>query len=100
MSLPYKETKLHEVSQHLVDVAMGRKPADLVIRNASLVNVHTAEIIPRTDVAIAFGRIALVGQAKHTIGDNTVVIDADGAYLTPGFLDGHIHVESSMVTVT
>ncbi|NLZ94102.1 MAG: adenine deaminase [Firmicutes bacterium] len=96
----YKETKLFEVSQHLVDVAMGRLPADLVIRNASLVNVHTAEIIPNTDVAVACGRIALVGKAEHTIGENTVVIDAEGSYLAPGFLDAHIHVESSMVTVT
>lgn len=95
-----KENKLADVSQHLVEVAMGRTPADLVILDAKLVNVHTAEIIPHTDVAIAKGRIALVGQASHTIGTETKVINAHGAYLTPGFLDGHIHVESSMVTVT
>ncbi|MCR3921485.1 MAG: amidohydrolase family protein, partial [Firmicutes bacterium] len=98
--IPAKENKLHEISQHLVDVAMGRIPADLVIQGANVVNVHTAEIIPATDVAVAQGRIALVGQANHTIGPNTVVIKAEGAYLAPGFLDGHIHVESSMVTVT
>lgn len=98
--IPNKESKLYEVSQHLVDVAMGRAYADLVIRGASLVNVHTAEIIPGTDVAAARGRIALVGDAGHTIGPNTLVIDAQGYFLTPGFLDSHIHVESSMVNVT
>ena len=98
--LPNKNNHLADVSQHLVDVAMGRTPADLVITDAQLVNVHTAEIIPHTDVAIAKGRIALVGKADHAIGPDTKVIDAQGAYLTPGFLDGHIHVESSMVTVT
>lgn len=94
------ENQLYEVSRHLVDVAMGRASADLVIKDARLINVHTAEIIPGTDVAVAKGRIALVGDASHTIGPVTTVIDANGMYLAPGFLDGHIHVESSMVTVT
>lgn len=80
-------------------VAGGRKAADLVIRGARLVNVCTAEIMENTDVAIAEGRIALVGDAGHCIGDTTTVIDADGSYIAPGFLDGHIHVESSMLSV-
>lgn len=95
-----KKNEHHEVAGHLVAVAMGRKPADLVVRGSRLINVHTAEIIPNCDVAVACGRIALVGNAAHTIGPETIVIDADGAYLSPGFLDGHIHVESSMVTVS
>ncbi len=61
--------------------------------------MHTAEIIPHTDVAITKGRIALVGNAAHTIGPQTKRIDATGQYLSPGFIDGHIHVESSMLTV-
>lgn len=92
--------KTTEVSEKLVDVAMGRAKADLVIKNGRLVNVHTAEIVPGTDIAVAEGRIALIGDASGLIGPETVVIDADGKYLAPGFLDGHIHVESSMVTVT
>jgi adenine deaminase len=94
------ENKLHEVSKHLVDVAMGRAHADLVIKDAALVNVHTAEIIPHTDVAVAKGRIALIGDASHTVGPDTIITDASGMYLAPGLLDGHIHVESSMVNVT
>jgi len=99
MSIVY-ENNLHDVSQSLVDVAMGRTPAELVIRGAQLVNVRTAETLPNTDVAVARGRIALVGDATHTIGSDTQVIEANGKFLCPGFLDGHIHVESSMVTVT
>lgn len=94
------ENKLSEVSQWLVDVAMGRKYADLVIQKARLVNVHTAEILPNVDVAVACGRIAFMGDAGHTIGPGTAVIDASGMTLVPGFLDGHIHVESSMVNVS
>jgi adenine deaminase len=92
--------KLYDVSQRLIDVAMGRVPAELVIKGGALVNVNTAEILPHTDVAIACGRVALVGDAAHTIGQSTKVIDASGCFITPGFLDGHIHVESSMVTVS
>ena len=88
---------LWEVSTVLADVAMGRTPADLVIKNAKLVNVCTREIIEGTSVAVSKGRIALVGDASHCIGDTTIVVDAEGRYLAPGFLDGHMHIESSML---
>jgi adenine deaminase len=88
-------------SRKLVDCAMGRLPAHLVILNGKWVCVQTGEIIPGTDVAIRSKHIAYVGEnAKHTIGEKTVVIDAKGAYLVPGLLDGHVHIESGMVTVT
>ncbi len=90
---------LAEVTKELVLVAQGKMKADLVIKNGSLINVCTAEILKHTDVAITHGRIALVGNADHTIGENTTIIDADGLYIAPGFMDGHIHVESSMLTV-
>jgi len=89
---------LWEVSAQLAGVAMGRAPADMVIRDARLVNVCTREILEHTDVAIAQGRVALVGNAAHCVGDGTIVIDAKGAYIAPGFLDGHMHIESSMMT--
>lgn len=89
------------LSQTLVDVAMGRSPADLVIKNGRWVCVQTGEIIPQTDIAVVDGRFAYVGaDASHTIGQGTRVIDAEGAYLVPGLLDAHMHVESGMVTVT
>lgn len=90
---------LWEASPKLAAVAQGHVPADVVIRNSTLVNVCTHELQPAVDVAISQGRIALVGDASHCIGDQTKVIDASGTYLAPGFLDGHIHVESSMVSV-
>ncbi|MRR52625.1 MAG: adenine deaminase, partial [Rhodocyclaceae bacterium] len=85
----------------LVDCAMGRKPAELVIRNGQWVSVQSGEILPNRDIAIIDGRIAFVGaDASHTIGPQTRVIDAAGRYLVPGLLDGHMHVESGMLTVT
>ncbi|AZO46847.1 MAG: adenine deaminase [Mesorhizobium sp.] len=90
-----------EVATHLVDVAMGRKPADLVIRNGRWVNVHSGEIVAGTDIAIAGGRFAYCGpNAGHAIGLGTKVVDAGGRYLVPGLCDAHMHVESGMVTVT
>ena len=91
----------HTVTKDLVDVAMGRSAADMVICNGRWVNVHSGEIIPHSDVAICGSRIAYVGEdASHTIGENTRVIEANGRYLIPGLCDAHMHVESGMVTVT
>lgn len=85
----------------LVAVASGRKPADAVVINAKWVNVHSGEIIPDTQIAIAHGRFAYVGpDAKHCTGPKTKIIDAAGRYASPGFCDGHMHVESGMLTVT
>jgi adenine deaminase len=90
-----------ENTRKLVDCAMGRIPADLVVRNGKWVCVQSGEIIPATDVAVLDGRIAFVGpSAAHTIGDHTQIIEADGRYLCPGLLDAHMHVESGMLTVT
>lgn len=91
----------HAVAQNLVDVAMGRQFAEMVIRNGRWVNVHTREVIPNIDIAVHSGRIAYVGpDAEYCIGDETTVIHAEGAYLVPGLTDAHMHVESSMCTIT
>lgn len=85
----------------LIDVAAGRAPADCVIRQGKWANVHSGEIIPETDIAIAAGRFAYVGpSAEQAIGPQTQVIDAAGRYMVPGLCDGHMHVESGMVTAT
>ena len=91
---------LSELTRELTDVCMGRRPADLVVRGGRLVNVHTREILDGVDVAIADGRVAMFGDVGHTIGPRTETIDAEGAYLVPGLIDTHLHVESVMVTVT
>ena len=77
---------------------MGRKPAETVILGATLVNVCTHELQKNIDVAIARGRIAMVGDCKHCIGPETTVVQAEGKFLAPAFMDGHIHIESSMLT--
>jgi adenine deaminase len=85
----------------LIDVAMGRQSADLVILKGNWVCVQSGEFVPDTDIAVKDGRIAYVGpDASHTIGEGTQVIQANGRYLVPGLLDGHMHVESGMLTVT
>jgi adenine deaminase len=87
--------------KELIDVAMGRAPADLVLRQGVWVCVQTGELIPNTDIAIKGEKIAHVGSdAKHTIGPKTKIIEANGRFLAPGLLDGHMHIESGMVTIT
>lgn len=91
----------NESAARLIDVAMGRTPAELVVRGGRWVNVYSGEIIDATDIAVVAGRIAFVGpDASHAIGADTRVIEADGRYMLPGLCDGHMHVESGMVTVT
>jgi len=90
-----------EYTKKLVDCAMGRLPADMIIRKGQWVSVQSGEIIPDTDIAILAGRIAFVGpDASHTLGQQTKVVEANGRFLVPGLMDGHMHVESGMLTVT
>jgi adenine deaminase len=95
------EATWETIARGLVDVAMGRRPATRVIRNGRWVCVQSGEIIDKTDVAIDGERIAFVGHdASHTIGAETDILEAEGRFLVPGLLDGHMHVESGMLTVT
>jgi adenine deaminase len=92
---------ISQLRRTLVDVAMGRTPADVLIRNGRWVSVQSGEIIPNTDVAVKQGRIAYVGaDGSHTLGKETQIIDAVDRYLLPGLLDAHMHIESGMLTVT
>ena len=79
----------------LISVAKGELPADLILANARVVNVFTGEVEPG-NVAIYEGRVAGVGdyhQARQ-------VLDLDGRYLAPGLINGHTHIESSMLNIT
>ncbi|EYD75196.1 Adenine deaminase [Rubellimicrobium mesophilum DSM 19309] len=92
-------TSWADCAPRLVAVAAGRAPADLVIRGGTLVNVQSREVLPGWQVAIADGRFAYVGpDASHCIGEGTEVVDAKGRYLIPGLCDGHMHIESGMLT--
>ncbi len=99
--MKYTRQPWPELAKKLVDVAMGRENATMVIKNGRWVNVHSGEIIANTDIAIYKSRIAYVGEnADYTIGEETEVVEANGRYLIPGLCDAHMHVESGMVTVT
>ncbi|WP_299592192.1 adenine deaminase [uncultured Tateyamaria sp.] len=88
-----------DVAPDLVNVAAGRAPADTVIRGGIWVNVHTREALPDHDIAIKHGRIACVlPDASPQIGPGTQIIEAHGRYMIPGLCDGHMHIESGMLT--
>ncbi len=95
-----RRKELWEVTRSLVNTAMGREKADLIIRGGKLVNVHTAEIQEGLDVAIKAGRVVLIGHVGHAVGEETQAIDATGYFLLPGLMEGHVHIESSMITPT
>ena len=88
-----------DVAPRLIAVAAGRDAADMVIRGGIWVNVHSRELLPDHSVAIAEGRIAFVGpDATHCIGPRTQIVEAEGRYILPGLCDGHMHIESGMLT--
>ncbi|GGX38685.1 adenine deaminase [Tateyamaria omphalii] len=88
-----------DVAPDLVNVAAGRAPADTVLRGGIWVNVHTREALPGHDIAIKHGRIAcVVPDATAQIGPETEIIEANGRYMVPGLCDGHMHIESGMLT--
>lgn len=78
--------------EQIIKVSKGSEPADLVLKNAKLVNVLSEEIY-ETDIAIIDDKIA--GISKGYKGKEE--IDLKGAYVTPSFIDGHVHIESSML---
>ena len=83
----------------LINVAAGRAPADTVIRGGIWVNVHTREALPEYSIAIKHGRIAcVVTDASYCTGPKTEIIEANERYMIPGLCDGHMHIESGMLT--
>lgn len=81
--------------QRLVRVARGEEPGDLLVSGAQVAQPVTRELYP-ADVLIAGGRIAAVGAGLDLRAGR--VLDAGGAVLAPGFIDGHVHIESSLLT--
>ena len=84
--------KMKESLKKLINVAAGRVPADVVIKNCKVVNVFSGEI-EEGNIAICDGQIAGIGEYE-----GLEVIDAEGRYAAPGFIDSHIHIESSYVS--
>jgi adenine deaminase len=81
-------------SSHLIAVARGDQPADLVLANARVINVFTGEVEPG-NAAVWQGVIAGVGGYARA----AQVIDLEGRYLAPGLINGHVHLESSMLDI-
>src|ERR1051325_1098009 len=81
-----------------IDLATGQKKADLLVRNARVVNVFSGEI-HKSDVAIADGIFVGFGLTEeYKVHDTRNVIDAQGLFMCPGLIDGHIHLESTFLT--
>ena len=78
----------------LIDVAVGRRPGNILIKGGRVVNVRSGEIF-EADVLIYGDRIAAVGKYNF---EAEKVIDVEGMLVMPGFIEGHIHIESSMMT--
>lgn len=79
-------------------VAIGERPADLVLRGGSYVEVHTGRV-ERGDIAIAGRRIAAIGEVEQSIGPDTQTVDCSGLVLVPGLIDPHIHIGSSQLSI-
>jgi adenine deaminase len=79
--------------QRKLSIARGEQPAELLFKNANVVNVLSGEVY-RTNVAVDDGRVIALGEYE-----GAKVIDLNGSYLAPSLIDGHFHVESSMLTM-
>ncbi|RMF73304.1 MAG: adenine deaminase, partial [Planctomycetota bacterium] len=79
--------------KYRIDVAAGREPADIVLKNGKVVNVLSGEVLA-ADVAVVDGWIAGVGEY-----DGRENVDVRGQFVCPGLIDGHVHIESSLLSV-
>lgn len=94
-----KELDRGESRRQCMEVALGTRPADVVFIGASVVDVYTNAVYA-ADIAVQGGRIAYVGDCRHTIGESSDVVDLTGSVLTPGFIDGHTHIGAAQFSMT
>lgn len=85
--------KVYGMFRKLIDVAAKREEADLILKNLQIVNVFSGDI-QKGDIAVSCGRIAAIGDYDNSRN----IIDCNGAYAMPGFIDSHVHIESSHLT--
>ena len=78
--------------ERLIDVALGRTPADVVLKNGTFVNVFTGQV-QRGDIAIACGKVAGIGAYE---GEREY--DIRGKVAVPGLIDAHVHIESAQLS--
>ncbi|MFC4402739.1 adenine deaminase [Gracilibacillus xinjiangensis] len=91
---------MSQARKNVRKVLAGSDHANIVIKNGTIINVMTREMQQNMDVAIIDNRIAYIGDASKLVGEETEIIDATGKYIAPGLMDGHMHVESTMLSVT
>ncbi len=84
--------------RQFIQVARGAQPADLLLTNAQIVDLYNLVVVPG-QIAIADGRIAGTAPNGTAWYRATEVVDLQGQYVAPGLIDGHVHVESSMVSI-
>ena len=78
-----------------MEVALGKKPASMLIKNGKLINVYSGKIEDNISIAIYKNRFAYIGDLSNIlIDEDTSIIDANGAYIMPGFIDAHTHLDS------
>jgi adenine deaminase len=99
LNLAFKKYSI-ETRTSLVRVALGLEPADIAIKSVNLVEVNTGVILEDVSVLVKSGRVAGViktNSVEKYAGPQTLVISGEGFYIIPGFIDLHVHVESSML---
>jgi adenine deaminase len=82
-----------------ISAGKGTIKADLALTGGRVVNVNTKELL-RADIAVKDGIIVGLGDVSDKIGDDTEIIDITGKFVSPGLIDGHVHYESGMVTLS
>lgn len=86
--------------RRMIDALMGDHDfADLVLQGGHVVNTVTRELV-KTDLAIKGKYVLAMSEDQSLIGPKTLVIDVTGKFLSPGFIDSHMHFESSMLTIS
>ena len=84
----------------IIEAALGKRKADIILRGGNVVNVYTKEIL-RNDIVITDGLVVHVGQNTDFFeGENSTIKDVSGKIICPGLIDSHIHIESSMLTLS
>jgi len=99
-NLNISDLKLVSERQKAVDILMDPGQfAERVLQGGKVINVITREIY-EADIAIQGQYILMVGDCSSLIGEKTIVYDMSGKYISPGFIDSHMHFESAMLTIT
>jgi adenine deaminase len=81
---------LHAKANELIEVAKGERPADMFIKGGTVINVYSGELL-KQNIAIYKDCIAYVGESEAAVGEHTQIIDAEGMYVSPGFIEAHAH---------